>query len=112
MIDHDKKFHENIFCSTSNVFGASISSEMRKTLVKWLAKVAARFRVKSDTLHMCIQMIDLMMMYQGTFFNRANFQLLGVTALFISCKYHEIYTIEADKYVQLCDGIYSASQLF
>ena len=72
---------------------------MRKTLVKWLTKVSNRFRFKSETLHMCVQIIDLMLIYQGRIFNRSNFQLLGVASLFVSCKYHEIYTIEAEKYV-------------
>ena len=72
---------------------------MRKVLVKWLIKVAAKFRVKPETLHMCVQIIDMMLIRQGNFFNRSNFQLLGVTSMFLSCKYHEIYTIEADKYV-------------
>lgn len=89
-----------------------VTAEMRKTLVRWLAKVAARFRAKPETLHMCIQIIDLMLIHQTHFFNKTNFQLLGVTALFVSCKYHEIYTVEAEKYIELCGGIYSVNQLF
>lgn len=61
---------------------------------------------------MCVQLIDYMLIHKGTTFNKVNFQLLGVTCLFISCKYNEIYTIEAEKYVEFCDGIYTVDQLF
>lgn len=68
---------------------------MRKILIKWLIKVGRKFRVRSQTIHMCVQLIDFMLIHKGTMFNKTNFQLLGVTCLFISCKYNEIYTIEA-----------------
>ena len=85
---------------------------MRKILVRWLAKVAAKFRCKSDTLHMCVQLIDLMLLDHGATFNKKNFQLLGVSCLFISCKYNEIYSMEACKYVEVCEGIYTVGEIF
>lgn len=88
MVELDRTFHRNLQAHPATQFGTVITPEMRNTLVRWLSKVAAKFRVKSETLHMCIQLIDLMLTYQGSFFNRANFQLLGVASLFVSCKYH------------------------
>ena len=43
---------------------------------------------------------------------KRNFQLLGVTALFVASKYNEIHTFEAEKYVYLCDGLYALPELF
>ena len=40
-----------------------------------------------------------------------NFQLLGVASLFVASKYHEIHTFEAEKYVYLCDGLYTLKEL-
>jgi hypothetical protein len=68
---------------------------MRKILIKWLIKVGRKFRVRSETMHMCVQLIDYMLIHKGAMFNKTNFQLLGVTCLFISCKYNEIYTVES-----------------
>lgn len=66
---------------------------MRKILIKWLAKVASKFRCQSETLHLCVQLIDLMLIQQGPKFDKTNFQLLGVTCLLIASKYNEIYTM-------------------
>lgn len=58
-------------------------------------------------MHMCVQLIDYMLIKREEIYNKTNFQLLGITCLFMSCKYNEIYTIEAQKYIELCDGIYT-----
>ena len=52
-----------------------------------------------------------MLIQQGPKFDKTNFQLLGVTCLLIASKYNEIYTMEARKYVGICDGIYTLEQL-
>jgi hypothetical protein len=43
---------------------------------------------------------------------KTNFQLLGISALFVASKYNEIYTPEAKKYVYVCDGLYTLEDLF
>ena len=48
---------------------------------------------------MCVQLIDYMLIFKGEIIQRKKFQLLGVACLFISCKYNEIYTAEAEKYI-------------
>ena len=85
---------------------------MRGILIGWLVKVARKFKVKSETLHMCVQLIDYMLIFKGDIFHKKNFQLLGVASLFTACKYNEIYTVEAEKYVDFCDGQYKLSDLF
>lgn len=60
---------------------------------------------------MCVQIIDMMLIRRGEFFEKTNFQLLGITSLFIACKYNEIYSMEARKYVEICEGIYTVAQL-
>lgn len=53
-----------------------------------------------------------MLLHESTQISKMNFQLLGVTSLFVASKYNEIHTFEADKYVYLCDGLYTLAQLF
>jgi cyclin B len=38
---------------------------------------------------------------------KVNFQLLGISSLFVASKYNEIYTPEAKKYIYVCDGLYT-----
>lgn len=111
MLNIDKSFHLALQHQLAAPAPTTVTLEMRKILVRWLAKVAARFRSKSDTLHMCVQIIDLMLLGEGDKFSKSNFQLLGVASLFISCKYNEICTMEAKKYVEACEGIFTIPQL-
>jgi hypothetical protein len=53
-----------------------------------------------------------MLIFETCLIDKNNFQLLGITALFIASKYNEIHTYEAEKYVFVCDGLYTFAQLF
>lgn len=85
---------------------------MRKVLLKWLIQVGRKFQVKDETMHICVQLIDLILLHETERISKHNFQLLGVTALFVASKYNEIHTFEAEKYVYLCDGLYTLPELF
>lgn len=61
---------------------------MRKILIRWLVKVILKFKMKQESLHTCIQLIDYMLIHHGELLNKSNFQLLGIASLFISCKYN------------------------
>lgn len=61
----DENFQKKIEGKVNLPESLAISLDMRKILIKWLAKVAAQSRYKSETLHMCVQLVDLMLMYEG-----------------------------------------------
>ena len=75
-------------------------------------QVSRKFQVKDETLQLCIQIIDYVLLFSNSQLTKQNFQLLGVAALFVASKYNEIHTFEAEKYVFLCDGLYTVEQLF
>ena len=58
-------------------------------------QVSHKLQVKDETMHMCVQIIDYLLLMKGNFFSKDNFQLLGVAALFVASKYNEIHTFEA-----------------
>ena len=89
----DESFHRDSEARLSSPVLTTITLDMRKILIRWLVKVAARFRCKSETLHMCVQYVDMMLIRRGEFFEKNNFQLLGITCLFTACKYNEIYSM-------------------
>lgn len=85
---------------------------MRRVLLRWLVQVGRKFQVQAETLHICVQLVDYVLVFDSARIHRGNFQLLGIAALFVASKYNEIHTYEADKYVYVCDGLYSLAQLF
>ena len=85
---------------------------MRRTLVRWLLQVGRKFQVNQETVHLCVQLVDFMLLFETKLIDKTNFQLLGVAALFIASKYNQIHTFQADKYIYVCDGLYSLVQLF
>ena len=85
---------------------------MRGILVKWIIQVGEKFKVKPETIHICVQLIDFALIVKGNSINKTNYQLLGVSALFVASKYNEIHTQDAERYVQVCDGQYSLEQMF
>jgi hypothetical protein len=115
LIDNDRQFTSrvNTTLATHPDFGQSkISTEMRKVLLRWLLQVSRKFQVKEETIQLCVQIIDYLLIFQSTLISKQNFQLLGVAALFVASKFNEIHTYEAEKYVYLCDGLYSTRELF
>jgi hypothetical protein len=90
----------------------AVSAEMRRVLLRWLLQVGRKFEVMHETLHICAQIIDFVLVCEPARISKANFQLLGIAALFVASKYNEVHTWEAEKYVFVCDGLYSVEQLF
>lgn len=92
--------------------GLSVSAEMRRVLLRWLLQVGRKFQVMQETMHICAQIVDFVLVCEPARISKANFQLLGIAALFVASKYNEIHTWEAEKYIFVCDGLYTAEQLF
>ncbi len=90
----------------------AVSADMRRVLLRWLLQVGRKFQVMQETLHICAQIVDFVLVCEPARISKANFQLLGIAALFVASKYNEIHTWEAEKYVFVCDGLYSVEQLF
>ena len=88
---NDQLFTNRIVsCINSHAdFGHSkISTEMRKILLNWLMTVGQKFKVKDETMHICAQLIDYLLLFQSAQISKTNFQLLGVAALFVASKYN------------------------
>ena len=81
-----------------------ITPKMRSILVDWLIEVHYKFRLQPLTLWLCINILDRYLM--GNHILRAKLQLVGVTALFIACKYEEVYPPEVTDCVYITDNAY------
>jgi cyclin B len=61
---------------------------MRTILLKWLMQVGRKFQVKDETIQICVQLVDLVLLFETNRISKHNFQLLGVAALFVASKYN------------------------
>ena len=58
---------------------------MRAVLVDWLVEVQENFELNHETLYLAVKLTDMYLSKKKI--AKDHLQLLGATALFISCKY-------------------------
>ena len=86
-----------------------ISPKMRSILVDWLVDVHVKFRLRSQTLFLTVNLLDNFL--EKNVVSRQHLQLVGVTCLMIICKYEEIYPPNLKDYVAVCDNAYTREQI-
>ena len=86
-----------------------INEKMRIILINWLIEVHFKFHLLSETLFICINIIDRYLSKKDI--NRKNLQLLGVTSLFIACKYEEIYAPSSKDLIFMTDNAYKIEEM-
>jgi hypothetical protein len=70
-------------------YQTEINWKMRKTLVEWLIEVHGEYDLRPETLYLGVNIMDRYLSRRVV--PRMEFQLLGVTALWIAAKYEEIH---------------------
>ena len=86
-----------------------INEKMRSILVDWLIEVHFKFKLLPETLFITINLIDRYL--EKTEIKRQRLQLLGVTAMWIACKYEEIYAPEIKDFVYITDNAYEQKDI-
>ena len=81
-----------------------INHRMRAILIDWLIDVHLKYKLVPQTMYICVNLIDRYLSKNEI--NRVKLQLVGVTAMFIACKYEEIYPPELKDFVYITDGAY------
>jgi hypothetical protein len=82
---------------------------MRAILIDWLIEVHSHLRFKEETLYQTIWIIDAYLTTTPIAMNK--FQLLGVAALLISSKEHEIYYPKLQQFIDTTDNAYTKEEL-
>ena len=88
---------------------SDINNRMRAILIDWLIDVHLKYKLVPQTMYIAVNLIDRYLEKNDT--NRAHLQLVGVTAMFIACKYEEIYPPELKDFVYITDGAYIKSDV-
>lgn len=82
---------------------------MRSILIDWLIDVHLKFKLLPETLFLTINLIDRYLSKNAIL--RSKLQLVGVSSLFIACKYEEIYAPELKDFVYVCDHAYNKEEI-
>jgi len=85
-----------------------IKERMRSILLDWLIEVHLKFKLLPETLFLTINILDRYLSLQSI--HRKYLQLLGVTSMFISCKYEEIYYPKIKDFIYMTDNAYNKDE--
>jgi len=86
-----------------------INEKMRGILIDWLVDVHLKFKLLPETLFLTTELIDRYLEKEEI--NRNKLQLVGVSSLFIACKYEEIYPPELKDFVYITDKAYTKEDI-
>jgi len=76
---------------------SELTSKMKQILIDWLIDVHQSFQLKEETLHLAILYLEEYQLLQPI--RKEDYQLVGVTCLWIASKYEEIYPPSLKNYV-------------
>lgn len=88
---------------------SDINFKMRAILVDWLVEVHSKFKLQPATLWLCVTILDRYL--SCTPILRSKLQLVGVTSLFIACKFEELVPPEVRDCVYITDFAYDREEV-
>jgi len=102
---------ENAFLPRADYMSSQtdITSKMRTILIDWLVEVHMKYRLRPETLHLAVNLIDRYL--TKTPVMRKRLQLVGVVAMFIAAKYEEISPPELHDWVYITDNAYTKEDI-
>ena len=106
-----EKEKENIYSYTGIIeTQKDINSKMRAILVDYLISGQDCFYQKPETLFLAVNLIDRYISHKKIL--RSKFQLLGISALFISCKYEELFPRNINDFVSFTGNCSKKEEIF
>lgn len=82
---------------------------MRTILVDWLVEVHHKYKLHPPTLWLCINVLDRYCAVVSV--PRTQLQLVGITSLFIACKFEEFRAPHVADFVTLTDSAYTQEEI-
>lgn len=86
-----------------------ITPRMRAILVDWLVDVHQKFKLRSTTLYLTINILDRYIGLENI--NRTKLQLVGLACMMVAGKHEEIYPSCAEDFVHIADKSFSLGDL-
>eukprot|EP00111_Clytia_hemisphaerica_P024634 TCONS_00072616-protein len=88
--------------------GSETTGAMRAILVDWLVEVQENFELYHETLYLAVKITDFYLQHNPT--PKELLQLVGATALLLSCKIEERSPPPLDDFQFICDDAYTHKQ--
>jgi hypothetical protein len=86
-----------------------INARMREIMVDWMCTVRYHFRFKHETFYLSVHLMDRLL--ERRCVSRKHMQLVGCAAMFVACKYEEVYAPDAMDFVSVSDKLYTCEQI-
>ncbi|CAK5272264.1 unnamed protein product [Mycena citricolor] len=83
--------------------------KMRGVLNDWLIQLHIRFRLLSETLFLCTNIIDRFL--SARVVSLAKLQLVGVTCMFIAAKFEEVLAPSVTQFLECADSSYTEDEI-
>lgn len=80
---------------------------MRTILLKWLMQVGPKFQVKHETIQICVQLVDLVLLFETNRISRSTTFSCWEWLPFCGLKIQLNPYLWGWKYIYLCDGLYN-----
>ena len=108
---HNKRieFNEQIDPNDMISIQTSVTTHMRAVLIDWLVDVCDKFEFLQETLFISVKIIDKFL--SKRVISKSKFQLLGITALYLSAKYEEFCLPETGDFVLITDNAFTLDEL-
>lgn len=71
-----------------------ISKELRAKMVDWIIEVISSYKYSEAAFFTAVRIMDTFFMKTKQTHKSSDLHLVGVAAIFISCKYEEIYPLK------------------
>ena len=104
--DNYLKYRPNPNCFESQL---DLTSSMRAMLLNWLLEVSAAFKLSRETYYLSLSTLDRVL--SSTPIKQSEFQLIGVTCLYLSVKREEIENYSIEEFSKLTDKTFTVSQI-
>jgi hypothetical protein len=86
-----------------------INMKMMDILFEWMAEVCLKFKFQTETFFLAVNLVHRYLSAHQC--PREKLQLLGLTSLFMSGKYEEIYPPPMKEYLYLCENVYLKTEM-
>mmetsp|Transcript_19788 Transcript_19788/g.30974 ORF Transcript_19788/g.30974 Transcript_19788/m.30974 type:complete len:335 (-) Transcript_19788:103-1107(-) len=86
-----------------------VTEKMRIILIDWLIEVHLKFRCRTETLFLAVDIVDRYLGLVQT--SRSTLQLVGITALLLAAKYEEIWPPEVKDCVYISANTYTREDI-